>query len=247
MKNLLLKMADDALIIGHRNSEWTGIGPVLEEDIAFSSMSQDKIGHAWALYRILNEELGGGDPDMVAFNRAAKDFTCCHLVEYPAGEYDFSLVRHFLMDKAEYHRYNLLLQSSFLPLANLAKKVKGELKYHVMHAETWMRQLANGSEESKARMQTALNIAYPIAFSLFEKQEDEAQIIAEKVFVGEDALLSIWQEDVHKAIESYGLKVPINFDSTPFMGGRKGYHTEYLEPLLKEMTEVFSLDPNAEW
>lgn len=247
MKNLILKMADDALIIGHRNSEWTGIGPVLEEDIAFSSMSQDKIGHAWALYRILNEELGGGDPDKVAFNRATKDFTCCHLVEFPIGEYDFSIVRHFLMDKAEYHRYDLLLQSSFAPLANLAKKVKGEIKYHVMHADTWMQQLANGNEESKARIQSALNICFPIAYSLFEKQEDEQNLIDEKIFVGEDVLKSNWEADVSKRILDMGLTMPSNFDATAYLGGRRGYHTEYLEPLLKEMTEVFSIDPNAEW
>ena len=247
MKNLILKMADDALIIGHRNSEWTGIGPVLEEDIAFSSMSQDKIGHAWALYRILNEELGGEIPDKVAFARQEKDFTCCHLVEYPIGEYDFSLVRHFLMDKAEFHRYDLLLNSSFLPLANLAKKVKGEIKYHVMHAETWMQQLASGTEEGKARIQASLNFAYPIAFSLFEKQDDEQSLIDAKVFVGEEVLQKIWEEDILHCIQKYGLTLPSSFDTTPHLGGRKGYHTIHLQPLLHEMTEVFSIDPNATW
>ncbi len=240
-------MADDALIIGHRNSEWTGIGPLLEEDIAFSSMSQDKIGHAWALYRILNEELGGEDPDKAAFNRSVKDFTCCHLVEYPIGEFDFSLVRHFLMDKAEFHRYDLLLQSSFLPLVNLAKKVKGEIKYHVMHADTWMQQLANGNEESKARIQSALNLVYPIAFSLFEKQDDEQAVIEQKVFVGEDVLKSIWVDDIANRIKEFGLTIPSSIDSSAHLGGRKGYHTDHLEPLLKEMTEVFAIDPNAEW
>src|ERR1051326_7324009 len=100
IKELILKMADDALIIGHRNSEWTGIGPILEEDIAMSSMAQDKIGHALALYKILHEHFGDSDPDPLAFRRAEKDFKCCHLVEFPIGEYDFTTVRHFLFDNA---------------------------------------------------------------------------------------------------------------------------------------------------
>src|SRR5687768_6435949 len=116
LKDLLFKMADDALIIGHRNSEWTGIGPMLEEDMAFSSMAQDKIGHAIALYNILHEVLGEADPDTLGFKREAKQFKCCQFVELPIGEYDFSLIRHFLFDHAEWLRYGMLASSSFQPL-----------------------------------------------------------------------------------------------------------------------------------
>ena len=110
LKDLLFKMADDALIIGHRNSEWTGIGPMLEEDMAFSSMAQDKIGHAIALYNILHEVLGEADPDTLGFKREAKQFKCCQFVELPIGEYDFSLIRHFLF----------LLLCYFLPIEVLS-------------------------------------------------------------------------------------------------------------------------------
>lgn len=144
IKDLLLKMADDALIFGHRNSEWTGLGPVLEEDIAFSSMAQDKIGHAQALYLILHEEYGAPTPDKLAYQRSEKELKCCHLVELPNGEYDFSLVRHFFFDHAEICRYALLGQSSEKRLAALAKKIHGELKYHVLHADTWLKKTCNG-------------------------------------------------------------------------------------------------------
>src|SRR6185295_955487 len=113
VKELILKMADDALIMGHRNSEWTGLGPILEEDIAFSSMAQDKIGHALALYTIMHEQFGGETPDITAYQREEKKFRCCHLVEFPIGEYDFTIARHFLFDHAEMLRYELLTQSSF--------------------------------------------------------------------------------------------------------------------------------------
>src|SRR5690606_13992308 len=115
IKELLYRMADDLLILGHRNSEWTGIGPMLEEDISFSSMAQDKIGQAQALYQLLHA-LGEADPDTVAFTRNAPQFHCSQLNEYPIGEYDFSLIRHFLFDNAELLRYELLANSSYEPL-----------------------------------------------------------------------------------------------------------------------------------
>ena len=112
VKDLLYKMADDQLVLGHRNSEWTGFGPLLEEDIAFSSMAQDKVGQSWQLYKILNE-LGESDPDTVAFMRNADQFHNSQFVELPNGEYDFSLIRHFLFDTAELLRFQFLSASSF--------------------------------------------------------------------------------------------------------------------------------------
>src|SRR5947207_1781747 len=101
IKDLLYRMADNELVIGHRGSEWTGLGPILEEDIAFSSIAQDQIGHALANYSILNTEFGEADPDTLAYTRQEKDYKCCQLVELPIGEYDFSLMRHFLFDHSE--------------------------------------------------------------------------------------------------------------------------------------------------
>lgn len=247
IKELIYKMADDAMIIGHRNSEWTGIGPVLEEDIAFASMSQDKIGHAWALYQILHEQFNEKDADSLAWSRTAADYKNCHLVEMPIGEYDFSLVRHFLFDKAEAHRYEMLSHSTFAPLANLARKMKGEIKYHVMHAEVWMEQLANGNEESKARIQSALNMCYPVALAIFEEGPYEKELAESGVFAGEKALMEAWKADIHKCVERYGMSLNEKTDRAPHLGGRKGYHTDHLAPMLSEMTEVYNLDPKAEW
>ena len=147
ISHLLTAMADDALIQGHRNSEWTGLGPIMEEDIAFSSMAQDKIGHAWALYRILHENLEGTEPDRFAFLRGEKEYKCCHLVEMPNGEYDFSLMRHFLFDHAEAVRWEQLQQSTFEPLVPLARKLKGEIKYHTLHANAWISQLCRAAKD----------------------------------------------------------------------------------------------------
>ena len=247
LKNLLYRMADDALILGHRNSEWTGLGPMLEEDIAFSSMAQDKIGIANALYSMLHEQFGDKDPDTIAFTRNEKDFFCAHLVELPIGEYDFSLVRHFLYDHAEFLRFEMLQNSSYKPLADLAKKVKGELKYHILHADTWMQRLGTATEESKARMQSALNITFPLTFSLFEPSSFEDDLQAENNFEGEKALQERWLTAIQNIISQTDLKLPEVKNITAHYGGRKGFHTEHLQPMLDEMTEVFRLDAQAQW
>jgi len=246
VKELLYKMADDQLIIGHRNSEWTGIGPVLEEDIAFGSMAQDKVGHAYNFYQLLHE-MGEGDPDTIAFYRNEKDFKCSHLVELPIGEFDFSLVRHFLFDHAEYIRFEMLANSSFEPLANLAKKYKSEIKYHIFHANTWIKQLMNGSEESKARVQSSFNELLSVAFSIFEPGPYEDILIGESIFAGEKVLEARWFETIGAIAKDNGIKLAEVNDRTAGYGGRKGYHTEYLEPMLLEMTEVLRSEPGAEW
>jgi ring-1,2-phenylacetyl-CoA epoxidase subunit PaaC len=246
-KELLYKMADDALIIGHRNSEWTGIGPMLEEDLAFSSMAQDKIGHAFALYNILHTSFGEADPDTLAFKRSEKDFRSAQFLELPIGEYDFSLVRHFLFDHAEHLRYELLVQSSFQPLAQLAKKIKGEIKYHVMHADTFLKQLGKGSGESHARLQSSLNMAWHYALGVFEPSPYEAGLIANGIFAGEDALRQLWIARVTAIIEAAGLTVPATQPGKIVYGGRNGFHSEHLAPLLTEMTEVTRIDMDAEW
>ncbi|MDX5320646.1 MAG: phenylacetate-CoA oxygenase subunit PaaC, partial [Bacteroidota bacterium] len=177
-------MADDLLILGHRNSEWTGIGPMLEEDISFSSMAQDKLGQALALYQLLNN-LGENEPDTVAFTRNDHQFHNCQLVEYPIGEYDFSLMRHFLFDNAELIRYDLLSQSSYEPLAKVARKFKGELKYHKFHGDTFVMQLGRGTEESKKRMQASLDFCWNLALGIFEESPFEGILIEEGIWKGE--------------------------------------------------------------
>lgn len=246
IKDLLYKMADDQLIIGHRNSEWTGLGPILEEDIAFSSMAQDKLGHAQALYDILSQ-MGEGDSDTIAFMRNAEQFHCCHLVEYPIGEYEFSLMRHFFFDNAELLRFEMLANSSLEPLTFLSRKIKGEIKYHTMHADVWITQLGSASEESKIKLQNALNETWSLALGIFEKGNFEDVLIAEGIFEGEDALKGRWLSTVSGILAKAGLRIPENNPVAPALGGRKGKHTNYLQPLLDEMTEVFRIDPAAEW
>ena len=246
IKELLYKIADDLLIIGHRNSEWTGLGPILEEDIAFSSIAQDQLGQARAIYNILHE-LGEPDSDVLAFMRDAKEFRSCQLVEYPIGEYEFSLIRNFLFSNALQLRFEMLSSSTFEPVSKLACKIKGEIKYHIMHDDTWITQLGNASDESISRLQSALNQTFNSALGIFEPGDFEAELSEMKVFEGENILKDKWLEAVSRVIEKTKLKLPEKNQWTPAFGGRRGYHTEYLQPLLDEMSEVYKIDPATEW
>lgn len=244
--NFIFKTADDSFIFGHRNSEWTGLGPFIEEDIAFASMAQDKIGHAWVLYKMLNEHAGLEDAERLAFYRDINDFRNAQFVELPNGEYDFSLVRHFLFDEAECLRYELLANSSFTPLAHMAKKFKGELKYHTMHAESFLIQLGQGNADANARMQKALDEAFPYALGLFESYDGEHEVIEEAIFPGEEILKAKWIERIAPIVEQAKLKMP-DLHTMPIYGGRQKQHTEHFAPMMTEMREVSSTDPNASW
>jgi ring-1,2-phenylacetyl-CoA epoxidase subunit PaaC len=246
VKELLYKIADDQLILGHRNSEWTGMGPLLEEDIAFSSMAQDKIGQSLALYTIL-QHLGEPPPDTIAFTRNASDFHNSIFVELPNGEYDFSLIRHFLYDTAIALRFEMLSGSTFQPLAELSGKIKGEVKYHTMHANTWIKQLGSATAESVHRLQTALENALPYAVGIFEQSPYEKELVEKGIFQGEKMLQERWQAKVSEIIKQTKLNLPAWETVQPVSGGRSGKHSEHLQVLLDEMSEVFKIDPSAEW
>ncbi len=247
VKNLLTRLGDDELVIGHRNSEWTGLGPILEEDIAFSSMAQDEIGHAQAYYSLIQEFFGGPEPDVLAFQRKETEFLSCHLVEYPIGDYAFSLMRHLLYDLAEHIRLEDLNLSSFAPLAELSKKIIREEKYHILHARTWIQQLSQSSDEAKQRLQDGLNRAWPLAYSIFEPTPFDEDLKKEGICLTETELKIKWEKECTAFITSCNLRLPEVKDQSQFYGGRNGKHSPHLASMLKEMTEVLVLDPNATW
>jgi ring-1,2-phenylacetyl-CoA epoxidase subunit PaaC len=242
LKTLLFRLADDEVVLGHRHTEWTGHGPILEADIAFSSMGQDELGHAQVYYALLHD-LGEADPDHLAFMREASEFRCAQLVELPKGDWAIAIARQFLYDAAETVRLAALTHSSYTPLAQAARKFTGEEKYHLLHGKTWVTQLGH-SPEGRARLQTALNAIYPYALGLFETTEIDAAIVAEGLQKPEAELRQDWLNLITPVVHEAGLTLP---ETVAVGGGRRGTHTPHLAALLNDMQLVFRSDPEANW
>ncbi len=253
---LLLALADDEFILGVRNSEWTGIAPMLEEDVAFSSMAQDEIGHARLFYQML-AELTGGDADKIAYGRQPGEYLSCQLMERPRGDWAYSVVRQFLYDTADYVRLEALARCSYEPLANATQKIVREEKYHLMHGDTWLHRLATQSDTSREHLVAALAALWPDALGVWEPLEGEEQLVAEGILPASfEALRSEWLEQVAPHFYNLDLEFPAKKDERSGLyvstveavyGGRRGTHTEDFTALWEEMTSVYRLDPEAEW
>lgn len=266
--DLLYRLGDDCLIIGHRNSEWTGLGPILEEDIAFSSMAQDQMGHAQALYTLLHT-LGEPEPDHLAFLRDAKDFRCCRFVAMEPfreaaggaptdlrnnpdrdklltqGDWAVSLVRQFLFAEAWAIRLAALAESAFEPLAEMARKFRGEVKYHTMHGRIWIERLGRADADARRRVQAAIDLLWPAALGMFEPAEQDAALAKSGVCTKEADSCRKWQEDVTGLLAAAGFTWPR--DANPLIGGRAGQHGADLTRLLASMQKVYRLAPGATW
>jgi ring-1,2-phenylacetyl-CoA epoxidase subunit PaaC len=154
---LLLSMADDEFVIGFSDSEWTGIGPILEEDVAISSIAQDELGHAQALYTLLADVVADGrDADAIAYDRPPEGYLHARLLDHPRGDWAATIVRRYLYDTADAARLEALVDSSHRPLAELVAKLRREERYHLMHIETWLERLARAPGEPRDRLLAAL-------------------------------------------------------------------------------------------
>jgi len=243
--DLLLRMADDALIIGHRDSQWTGLAPILEEDIAFSSMAQDEMGHAHVYYQML-EQLGQGDPDTLVFVRSVRQWRCAALTYVPNGDdWALSLVRKFLYDTADAVRLGALILGTLKPLSSVAVKLRTEKKYHLMHDRAWMVRLGRATPESAARMQRAVDFIYPYARGLFEPTEADAALERAGICPSERQLEREWASAIAPVLSESGLHVHENV--TPVYGARLGRHGQDLKALLDDLQKVHRLDPAAKW
>ena len=152
MNERLLGLADDELVIGWRDSEWTGIAPLLEEDVAFSSIAQNEIGHARAVYQLLSD-----DPDALAFDRTPEEYRCAPLVELRLLDWEKTIARHYLYEEADAARLERLKQSDDPEIAGLAAKIDREETYHRMHAQMWFDRL-----KDEARFTAALDELRPL-------------------------------------------------------------------------------------
>jgi ring-1,2-phenylacetyl-CoA epoxidase subunit PaaC len=243
---LLLAMADDELVIGWSDSEWTGIAPLLEEDVAMSSLAQDELGHARALYELLAAVAADGrDPDAIAYDRPPEGYYHSRLLDHPRGDWATAIVRRYLYDTADAVRLEALADGSWAPLADLVGKIRREERYHVMHAAAWFARLAEAGGEARARLLLALEQLGPDAGTVLTPLPNELALeMAGILAFGSAEQERRWRAGLTPVFEELGLST---LPATPSVETARTSHGDAFRWLHDEMTAVRRIDPGATW
>ena len=242
----LLRHADDRLVLGHRTSEWCGHGPILEEDIALANIALDLIGQATMLLRLAGETEGKGrSEDDLAYLRSDVAYRNVLLVELPRGDFAFTILRQFFYGVAAFYQLEALQRSAHPALAGIAAKAVKETRYHVRHAGEWVLRLGDGTGESHARTQAAVDELWRYTGELFMTDTVDAALVAAGLVPDASAMLEPWRAQVTDVLRRATLTVPAD----PWMqrGGRQGRHTEHLGRMLAEMQVLPRSYPGAQW
>ncbi len=253
----LLHLADNALVLGQRNAEWCGHGPVLEEDIALSNISLDLIGQVRLLYQLVAGRRGGGvTEDTLAYFRDTHEFRNYTLLELPhhgplsgyakaSLDYGTTIVRNFLYSALMALLWEALEKSADADLAAIAGKSLKEVRYHLRHSRDWLVRLGDGTDESHARAQTALDHLLPYTQEFWAGSPAESAAIAAGIGVDPNALKSDWDAIVDAALAEATLTRPAVGGYVP--EGKQGIHSEHLGYLLAEMQSLARAHPNGVW
>jgi ring-1,2-phenylacetyl-CoA epoxidase subunit PaaC len=242
----LLRLGDDRLILGHRMSEWTGHGPILEEDIATANIALDLIGQSAQLLKLAGETEGKGrDENALAYFRDGTMFRNCLLVELPKGDFGDTMVRQFLFDAHSVLLLDELAKCGHAELAAIAAKALKEAKYHLRHSSEWVVRLGDGTAESHARVQASLDRLWAYTGELFVTDEVDSAVEAAGINIDMAGIKSRWDTVVNDALQRATLTRPS--DGPMQQGGRRGRHTEHIGHLLATMQSVARAHPGATW
>ena len=245
--DFLLRQGDNALVLGHRTSEWCGVAPVLEEDIALANIALDLIGQATLWLEYAGEIEGAKrTANALAFRRDVNDFRNLLMLELPNGDYARTIVRHFLFDAFQVPWLEALVDSSNEIVSNIGQKIVKEAYYHLERSQHTVIALGDGTEESNTRMQNALNELLPYAGEMFEDDDIDNIMQHESIAPLPSSLKKIWKLTVENVIKEAYLILP-NSDFS-HSGGRQGSrHTEHLGHMLATMQFLQRAYPDASW
>lgn len=243
---LLLSMADDEFVIGFSDSEWTGIAPMLEEDVAMSSLAQDELGHAQALYRLLADVVDDGrDADAIAYDRPPEGYYHARLLDHPRGDWADTIARRFLYDSADAVRLEALASSSFEPLRDLVTKLRREERYHLMHVSLWFERLASTHGEPRRRLLDALERLAPDAATVLTPLPNELSLVmAGIVDATADELMGRWRAMIEPALERLDLPVP---PAAADPDRARTAHSDAFRELWETFTSVRRGEAGATW
>ena len=242
----VLGLGDDALILGQRLSQWAYKGPFLEEDIALSNISLDMFGRANLLLEYAATLKGNGTTsDELAFKRNEREFSNHIICEQPNGNFADTIVRQFFLDAF----YKLFLQkltnSKNEQLSAIAQKSIKETTYHLRHSSKWIIRLGDGTAESHAKVQSAIDNLWMFSDELFEINEIDKEMVKEKIGVDCLSIKAEWDKIIDDVLAEATLKRPEDTHMTT--GGREGIHTEHLGHLLSDMQYLQRAYPDAKW
>ena len=244
--NYVLHLADNALILGHRLSEWCGHGPVLEQDMAMTNIALDFIGEARNFYQYAAElKADGSTEDTLAYLRDAHEFKNCLLVELPNGDFARTIARQFLYDSYHFYFLENLSDSTDERLAGIAAKSLKEATYHLRWSSDWVVRLGDGTEESHNRIQLAFNELWEFSGEFLTKTELENSVDLANISIDLNEIKNSIFEKRKAVFEEATLKMPT--DAWMQKGGKQGRHTEHLGFLLAEMQFLQRAYPNSVW
>ena len=250
--NYVLHLADNALVLGHRNSEWTGHGPILEQDIALSNISLDLIGQARNLYQyaavLINQVNGNAQQsateDTLAYLRSADEYRNCLLVEQENGDWGNTMTRQFLFSNYQFFLFKQLQLMKDEQLNAIAEKSLKEITYHLRWSSEWMIRLGDGTAESRKRMQDAVNNLWKFTEELFIPSDYESDVLQAAGISAGKIKLS-WTDNVSKVLQEATLTIP--HQTAMLSGGKDGKHGPVLAELLNEMQYLQRTYPGATW
>jgi ring-1,2-phenylacetyl-CoA epoxidase subunit PaaC len=241
-----LRRADDALILGHRLSEWCGHAPMLEEDMALANMALDLLGQARELFGYAAEAEGkGNDEDKFAYLRDVRQYLNLLLLEQPNGDFARTIVRQFFYAAFADLYWRAMMNSSDATLAAIAAKSEKESAYHLRHSSEWIVRLGDGTEESHRRAQAAIDDLWSFTGEMFGVDDIERPLIAAGIAVDPASLREQWLGTLSRVTGQATLALP----QSEWMqqGGRSGRHTEHLGHLLSELQSLQRTFPGATW
>jgi ring-1,2-phenylacetyl-CoA epoxidase subunit PaaC len=245
--DFVLRLGDNSLILGHRLSELCSRGPILEEDIAITNIALDNVGQARILLTYAAQVEGKNrTEDDFAYTRTHEQFRNALLVEQPNGDFGNTIAKQLYYSIFTFLLYSELKKSKDETLAGFAEKALKEVTYHVRHCSEWTLRLGDGTDESKMRMQNAIDNLFPFTNDLFEINENDQLLQKENIIPDIPSLKTKWMEMVSDVVTRATLRMP---DATIWQqsGSRKGKHSEHLSYIVGEMQSIARVYPGATW